>query len=90
MNVKIVIPPLLIHLVDNNKIVYVKGKTVGECLDALIKQYPQIKKLLLDESGKVQSYIDVYVNGESSYPEELDKAVNEGDELCIISVIAGG
>jgi molybdopterin converting factor small subunit len=90
MNIKIVIPPFLIHLVDNNKVVTVKGKTVGECLNVLIKQFPQIIKLLLDENGKLQSYVDVYVNGESSYPEELDKAVNEGDELYIINVIAGG
>jgi len=36
------------------------------------------------------NYVDIYVNQESSYPEELAKPVKDGDELHITMIIAGG
>ena len=36
------------------------------------------------------SYIDIYVNRESAYPEELNKPVKDGDELHIVIIIGGG
>jgi len=34
--------------------------------------------------------IEIYVNAESSYPDELTKPVNDGDELQIVIMIVGG
>jgi hypothetical protein len=45
---------------------------------------------LFDKKGKLLSYVDIYVNLESSYPEELAKPVKAGDELSITLMIAGG
>lgn len=90
MSVKIVISPFLMHLINGARRVDVTGNTVGECLNELMKRFPGTEKLLLDENGKLLGYIDVYINGQSSYPEELTKAVHEGDELYIMNVIVGG
>ena len=68
----------------------VEGSTVGECLNQLVKRFPRIQNLLFDKGGKLLKYVDVYVNGKSTYPEELVKPVNDGDELQILLVIAGG
>jgi hypothetical protein len=36
------------------------------------------------------NYVDIYVNQDSSYPEELAKPVKDGDRLSIALMIAGG
>ena len=90
MSVTINLSPTLSSFANNQVVVEVKGNTVGECLDQLVKQFPKIKPLLLGKNGKLHNYIEVYVNQESSYPEELAKPVKAGDELHITMIIAGG
>ena len=90
MSVTINLHPNLYQLTNGQAIVKVKGNTVGQCLDDLIKQFPQIKQGLFGKDGKLLNYVDIYVNGESSYPEELAKPVKDGDELHITLIIAGG
>jgi len=72
------------------KTVKVKGNTVGQCLEGLVKQFPKIKPQLFDKNGKLHNYVEIYVNQESAYPEELAKAVRDGDELHIMELVAGG
>ena len=90
MSVTINLHPSLYQLTNGQAIVKVEGNTVGQCLDDLIRQFPQIKPWLFDKKGKLLNYIDIYVNQESSYPEELAKPVKDGDELHITMMIAGG
>ena len=68
----------------------VGGNTVGECLKNLFQQFPDIKDMLLDKDEKLHKHIDVFVNGQSAYPEELSKQVSNGDEISILSLIIGG
>lgn len=90
MSIKVNIPHLLQHLTDGRRIVEVNGSTVGECLKHLVEQFPLIQEALFDEHGKLNSYLDIYVNEESTYPEDLAKPVRFGDELDIIFMIDGG
>lgn len=71
-------------------VVNTKGKTVGECLDNLIKTYPTIKEKLFDKKGTLLSVIEIYVNQESAYPNELLKKVSNGDEIYLTAKLAGG
>lgn len=75
---------------DGLEVVEVKGKTVGECLEHLVQQYPGMKEGLFDKKGKLLNVVEVYVNNESAYPEELAKSVNEGDEIHLILMLSGG
>jgi molybdopterin converting factor small subunit len=70
--------------------VEVRGKTVGDCLDHLIEQYPGMREGLFDKKGKLLNVVEVYVNNESAYPEELAKPVQDGDEIHLILMLAGG
>ena len=90
MSTKVNIHQNLRHLTDDLSTVEVSGNTVGECLDELINQYPGLRKYVFDKDDRLLNYVDVYVNLESSYPEELAKRVKEGDELDITLIIAGG
>ena len=90
MSVKINIPQFLQHLANDTKVADVNGITVGECLNDLVKQFPELKAWLFSKNGKLLKYLDVYINRESAYPEELAKPVNDGDELHIVNIIVGG
>jgi len=90
MSVRINLHPNLHSFTNNQAVVEVNGSTVGECLSDLVEQFPQIKPMLFDKQGKLLNYVDIYVNYESSYPEELAKPVKDGDELHITLIIAGG
>jgi molybdopterin converting factor small subunit len=90
MGIKINIHPILRQYTNNQEIVEVTGNTVGKCLDNLIKQFPVIEKGIFDKDGKLLSYIDIYVNKESTSPKALNKPVKEGDELHTVILIGGG
>ena len=90
MSVTINIDTGLHQLTDGQTTVQVEGKTVGQCLDQLVDRFPEIKPRLFDKKGELHKYIDIYVNQESSYPEELAKAVRDGDELHIMFLVTGG
>ena len=90
MSVTINLHPNLYHFTNDQAVVEVNGSTVGQCLADLVKQFPQIRQGLFGKDGKLLNYVDIYVNQESSYPEELAKPVKDGDELHITLIIAGG
>ena len=78
------------HLAGGLEVVEVEGATAGEALDNLVTRYPEIKPKVFDKHGKLLNFIDLYVNSESSYPEELKKKVKDGDELTIALMLCGG
>jgi molybdopterin converting factor small subunit len=90
MSVEVKISPIFTRYTNNQKMASVNGTTVGECLDHLVKQFPDLMPALFDKSGRLHRYIDIYVNQETAYPEELAKPVKKGDELHILMLIAGG
>ncbi len=90
MSIKINIHPILYHFTNDQDVVEVNGSTVGECLEQLAAQFPEIRQGLFDKDGKMLNYVDIYVNGDSAYPEELAKPVKDGDELHIVLAISGG
>ncbi len=90
MGTKINISPILYQYTSDRSTAEVEGDTVGQCLDHLVEQFPGIEKALFDKNGQLLNYVDIYVNEESAYPEELAKPVEAGDELHIVLTIAGG
>lgn len=68
----------------------VEGKTVGECLQQLVGRYPDLENALFDGRDKLKKTIEIYLNMESTYPEELAKPTKAGDEIHIILMLAGG
>jgi molybdopterin converting factor small subunit len=70
--------------------VEVNGRTVGECLQDLVRQYPQMAAALFDGSEKLQRSVEVYLNMQSTYPKELAKPTKSGDVIHITLLLAGG
>ena len=67
-----------------------EGKTVGECLNHLVKQFPQMEKVLFAKRDKLLNVIEVYLNHASAYPNELAKPVKDGDEIHLLVMLSGG
>jgi molybdopterin converting factor small subunit len=72
------------------EIIDVTGATVGECLDHLVRQYPDLQNMLFDGKGKLHNTLEIYLNMESTYPEELARPTRDLDEIFITLMLAGG
>lgn len=68
----------------------VKGKTVRECLHDLVKQFPDLKRILLDKDGNLIHSYDYFINGENVYPKDINRPLKDGDKLNVVFVIHGG
>lgn len=75
---------------DGQDVVAVEGDSVGACLINLVRQFPGMKSILFDKKEKLNKTIEIYVNLQSAYPKELERAVKEGDKIHITLLLAGG
>lgn len=91
MSVKVRIPTPLRKLTNNEEIVEVSATTVGGAITELQSRFPGIKERLLDESGAIRRFVNVYVNEEDiRFLQNQQTPVKSGDEISIIPAIAGG
>jgi molybdopterin synthase sulfur carrier subunit len=91
MPIKVRIPTPLRKLTNNEEVVEVNAATIGEAIAELQKRFPGIKERLVDETGGIRRFVNVYVNEEDiRFLKNQETAVKEGDEVSIIPAIAGG
>ena len=91
MPVKVRIPTPLRKLTNNEEIVEVQSGTIGAAISELQGKFPGIKERLIDETGGVRRFVNVYVNEEDiRFLQNQDTALKDGDEVSIIPAIAGG
>lgn len=91
MPIKVRIPTPLRKLTNDEELVQVTAVNVAEAIAELQSKYPGIKERLLDETGAVRRFVNVYVNEEDiRFLENQGTALKDGDEISIIPAIAGG
>jgi molybdopterin converting factor small subunit len=91
MSVKVkVFYPEVQRLVDRPDELRVEGGTVGECLDDLVRQYPDAQRLIFDARGGLLKPVYVFVNAESMYKADLARPVSAKDELILAVLATGG
>ncbi len=90
MSVKIEISPSLQSFTNNMAVVEVNGSTIGECLTLLVKKFPSIENMLLIRNNKLSGPVGVYVNRDQNITRELDKSVEDGEELYMLYMVTGG
>jgi molybdopterin synthase sulfur carrier subunit len=67
------------------------GATVTELIEDLEKHYPGLKERLVDETGNLRRFVNIYVNGEDiRFLDGQATALKDGDEVSIVPAIAGG
>jgi len=90
MSIKVYIKPIVYKCADNIIVAEVDGFTVGQCLEYLVTQFPGIEQDLFAKDGKLLSYVNIFVNGQIAYPEDLARPVKDADEIYVIPMIQGG
>lgn len=88
---RILIPTPLRQFVEKQDTVEATGATVGEVLTALVTRYPDLKKQIYNDEGKLRSFVNVYLNDDDiRYLQKDATAVAAADTLSIVPSIAGG
>jgi molybdopterin converting factor small subunit len=85
------IPTPLRQYVGKQPSVKVTGATVGEALNALVSQHPELRRHLYTDDGKLRSFVNLYVNDEDiRYLQKEATVVKDSDNISIVPSIAGG
>ena len=88
---KIHIPTPLRQYAGKQSAVDVPAGTVGQALNGLVSQHPDLRRHLYTEEGKLRAFVNVYLNDEDiRYLQKEDTPVKEGDNISIVPSIAGG
>jgi len=88
---KILVPTPLRQYAGKQATVEVPGATVGEALNALTSAYPDLRRHLYSDEGKLRAFVNVYLNDDDvRYLQNEQTPVKESDTLSIIPSIAGG
>jgi molybdopterin converting factor small subunit len=68
-----------------------EGATVGEVFTELTTRFPGLKGNLVDDSGALHKFVNVYRNDDDiRYLDALDTKVADGDVISILPAVAGG
>lgn len=91
MTHRVRIPTQLRALTGDAAAVEASGATVSEIVDDLESRYPGVKERLMDDSGKLRRFVNVYLGDEDvRFMQGLDTPVPDGAQLSIIPAVAGG
>jgi len=67
------------------------GDTLAEVLENLGANHNGIKARLLDHSGEIRRFVNVYVgNDDVRFLDGLDSTTPDGAQISIIRAVAGG
>ncbi|HWL65916.1 MAG TPA: ubiquitin-like small modifier protein 1 [Actinomycetota bacterium] len=91
MSVKVRIPTQLRTLTEGAGEVEASGDTLAEILEDLESRHPGMKERLLDDSGGLRRFVNVYLNDEDvRFLDGLSTSVPQGAQVSIIPAVAGG
>ena len=91
MAITVLIPQPLRGLTGNQSKVQASGGKLVDCIGNLDSSFPGMRDRLMDESGQIRRFVNIYVNGEDvRFSEGLDTGLKDGDEVSIVPAVAGG
>ena len=91
MPVTVRIPTPLRQVTKGNAEVQTKAGTVDDVVADLERQFPGLKERLVDDSGELRRFINIYVNQEDiRFLDNQATTLKDGDEVAIVPAIAGG
>ena len=85
------IPTPLRQAAKGNAEVKVAGDTIDAVVADLERQFPGLKERLVDDSGELRRFINIYVNEEDiRFLDGRKTALKETDVVSIVPAIRGG
>lgn len=85
------IPTILRPYTGGSSEVTASGDTLAAVLDDLEASYPGVRARVLDDSGELRRFVNVYVGNEDvRFLDGLATATPDGAQISIIPAVAGG
>jgi sulfur-carrier protein len=91
MSVQVRIPTILRTYTGGESEVSADGADLVAVLDDLEARYAGIKARIVDETGELRRFVNVYVgNDDVRFLEGLGTATPDGTKISVIPAVAGG
>jgi molybdopterin synthase sulfur carrier subunit len=91
MSVSVRIPTILRTYTGGSAVVSIEPGSLRDVIASLDAGYPGIGGRLLDDSGQLRRFVNVYVGDEDvRLAEGLDTPVPAGGSVSVIPAVAGG
>ena len=85
------IPTPLRRMTNGQDKVEIDAPNLQEVIDQLDSDYPGFKERLVDESGELRYFVNIYLNGEDvRFLQGMKTSTTTGDEISIVPAVAGG
>jgi molybdopterin converting factor small subunit len=87
----IIIPTPLRKFTNNTAKLNVQGDTIAQTVDELTVNFPDLKKHLLDDTGQIRSFVNIFVgNDDIRDLQQGNTMVKQDSVISIVPAIAGG
>jgi len=91
MSLTVSLPSVLSRLADGSRSLSASGTTVGEAVADVTRRFPSLATRLVDDNGQPYPFVTFYLNDEDiRFSGGFTGSVRDGDELTIVSAVAGG
>ena len=92
VNLKIFLPVLPEVIGRKELEVEFAGETIGDLIEHLVARYGRkAKQALYDEKGELDPVVQVLLNGKEWVThDQLDTALQDGDNVMLMMMLAGG
>lgn len=91
MAVTVSLPAVLARHAGGARTHTVSGATVGEALGAITRDYPELGTRLAQATNPSNAFVAIYLNDEDArFLGGLGTPIRDGDEISVVSAIAGG
>ena len=91
MSLTVSLPSILARLADGQRALSASGDTVGDAVADVTRRFPSLAPRLVDDQGHPYPFVTYYLNDEDiRFAGGFAAAVRDGDDITIVSVVAGG
>ncbi|MFD9795784.1 MoaD/ThiS family protein [Streptomyces sp. NPDC059070] len=91
MAIEVRIPTILRTYTDSAKAVQGSGATIDELFKDLESRHTGIRERLVDDSGELRRFVNVYLNDEDvRFLAGISTELSDGDSVTILPAVAGG
>jgi molybdopterin converting factor small subunit len=87
----VIIPTPLRKFTNNTARLEVKASNIGDTVEEITLNFPDLKKHLLDDKGQIRSFINIFVGNDDIRNLQQENTLVKSDTIVsIVPAIAGG
>lgn len=81
---------ILLHAANDNRSVAIDATTLSGALDGLAATFPSMRRVLLDNAGKLRKAHRMVLNGELIPNPDIAMPLGDDDRIEFFTAVAGG